>query len=280
MNNSSSSATVNSNLNNPLLDNGNPPRYTNNNNSLNLIDKGKSVVRDSVGIFTDSKSPLFSNSSNDKLNQLDNNSLTNSNKSVEESSVYSISIKTPLIEALELNLRNKNAIVEQIRLLKLQGNLIDRDNKELYEDLLNLIRQYNTKFDHISLEMFRIMIETEQIDIRDPELWNSSRNVSKNYQESMTSFFASPETKELFIKNFGPNLEEYTNEEIIEDTNKFKKGKNLSVFKKIGKKLSGIFSKEYETTKFNTASGGGAGPQPENNNVKTLRKSKSLSNLR
>ena len=123
VNNSSSSATVNSNLNNPLLDNGNPPRYTNNNNSLNLIEKGKSVVRDSVGIFTDSNSPLFSNSSNDKLSQLDNNSLLNSNKAVEDSSsaVETISFITPLIETLERNFINKNDLVKQIRDLKYQA---------------------------------------------------------------------------------------------------------------------------------------------------------------
>ena len=55
---------VNSNLNNatpPLLspsDEGdnNPPQYTNNNHSL--IQKGKSKIIESVGIFTDSKSPI------------------------------------------------------------------------------------------------------------------------------------------------------------------------------------------------------------------------------
>jgi hypothetical protein len=52
----------NSNLNNALIDNNNgnpasPPRYSNN-NPLNLLDKGRRIANEGVGIFTDSKSPI------------------------------------------------------------------------------------------------------------------------------------------------------------------------------------------------------------------------------
>jgi hypothetical protein len=88
----------------------------------------------------------------------------------EDSSICNITIKTPLIEALEENLKDKNELLEQIRLLKVKSLYIDKDNKEIYEELLNLIREYNTKFKNISVSMFQTMIETEQINLRDPSL--------------------------------------------------------------------------------------------------------------
>jgi hypothetical protein len=88
----------------------------------------------------------------------------------EDSSICNITIKTPLIEALEENLKDKNELLEQIRLLKIKCDYIDKDNKEIYEELLNLIREYNKKFDNIPVSMFQTIIETEEIDIRDPNL--------------------------------------------------------------------------------------------------------------
>jgi hypothetical protein len=160
------------NSSNSLLDNNNsnhalPPRYSNNSNN-SLLDKGKEKIIESIGIFTESNSPIRNITPKSSISSI--NSSSSSNKAVEESSLFTITIKTPLIEALEQNLRDKNELLEQIRLLKVKGLYIDKDNKEIYEELLNLIREYNTKFDNIPVSMFQTMIETEQIDIRDPSL--------------------------------------------------------------------------------------------------------------
>ena len=91
------------------------------------------------------------------------------------------------------------------------------------------------------------MIESGQIDLRDPEIWNSSRSVSVNSNKSVSNYYTSLKTNKLSIQNLESEggAEDYPKEEFTDLTIKdAKKNNKLSIYKKVTKKISGLFNRD------------------------------------